>query len=78
MNKSKAEQLADDRPTDTDHLYDWAITAEEMLHEQAKVIAKMKLAAEKFTIKVQTGRAKSVETYDDMQEVLRLIQKLEV
>lgn len=73
-----AIQLANDRPTsNNDDLYQWAVDAEEMLREQAKVIELMRSAASKFVRKVHNGQAKSVETYDDMQGVLTAIRKLE-
>lgn len=73
-----AIQLANDRPTsNNDDLYQWAVDAEEMLREQAKVIELIHSAASKFVRKVRNGQANSVETYDDMQEVLTAIRKLE-
>ena len=73
-----AIQLANDRPTsNNDDLYLWAVDAEETLREQAKVIELMRSAASKFVRKVHNGHAKSVETYDDMQEILTAIRKLE-
>lgn len=42
--------------------------------EAVEIINKARESAKKFVDKVESGRAKSVETYKDMKEILKLIE----
>lgn len=73
---SSAIQLVNDRPTAiNDDLYQWAVDAEQMLRDQAKIIEMAYRLAQKFRNKVHIGTARSTETYDECTQLVKAITK---
>lgn len=76
MKISEAITFANDRPMSLDDdLYQWAVDAEELIRKQADVIEMAYRLAMKFKTKVENGQAKSVETYDDCNNLVKVIHK---